>query len=479
MKELGNYLRGYRARTAEVFPARVVSRLADGDYLVTLQHTGGEVRATRGQLVTELLPGQTVTVTRTDASGVSRNGNYIIIAPGPPTGGKGSSNGTPITTDRPREGVSILSFSPTLLQIRSGGRGTITLYGTGFTSSTSIAFSGTGLSQYQPAVATATSLTVYVTASLVTDRGRYTVAVGGVSLGYVVEVISVGILFCGDGSKVMGYNAATDSVLWVTDVAPHNPSALIAVDSYLYGWGNGRMFRYNRLTGVSSVLNAGLTNDGGSYPARGVAWDGDYFYVVIDGRVVKIDTAGTVAATSADMTGTGQLSYDGTYLWHTPANTALHRINPTDLSKTTVVTASALNYHADDGTYIYATAHDSAASNTVFKYRKSDMTLVGSMSGISYPWGIVYADGMLYVISHALVTPSAVSIKQIDPDTMTLTGVAANAVGLMQEWLAWDGATLWLASDDYILGYDLDLTQTRSKDITAYAAFQPKFAAIG
>lgn len=184
----GNYLRDWRRRTAENVLAHVVARRPDGDYTCTLLDTGGTVWASRGSVSVELVKGQTVTLSRPESSGRSRNTGYVIIAFAP-SSSKGSSDSTAINNTTSKGGVTVAIVSPHRTHL-TGVAQTITVYGTGFTASTAISYGSASVIDAATPVITSTQITLSIVESSPYAAGLYSLSVGGVVIPEVFEVAS-------------------------------------------------------------------------------------------------------------------------------------------------------------------------------------------------------------------------------------------------------------------------------------------------
>ena len=189
-ESLGSYLRGFRRRTAELHPGTIAEIIGGGVYRVTLDRTGGTMRASVSQLGAVFKVGQSVLLSRIDTSGAAPNGGWVILGP---SALQNRSDAAPYSTTSVRTGATVSRIMSggvdvSRITLVGGGAAAVTsIYGTGFTADPT--YGHAGITNDIPVVRTSTLITIQVEASGVTPDGLYSLTVGGMEIPDFFSVI--------------------------------------------------------------------------------------------------------------------------------------------------------------------------------------------------------------------------------------------------------------------------------------------------
>lgn len=187
---LGGYLRGFRRRTAELHPGTVDEIIGGGVYRVLLDRTGATTRASVSQAGATFRVGQSVLLSRIDASGVAPNGGWTILGP---AAIQNRSDAAPYSTTRSKAAgtVSLITsggVEVSRITLTAGGAAvTVVINGTGFTSDPT--YGHTGITNDVGVSRTATLITIQVKAALAVPRGLYSLTVAGMVIPDFFSVV--------------------------------------------------------------------------------------------------------------------------------------------------------------------------------------------------------------------------------------------------------------------------------------------------
>ncbi|HSY50393.1 MAG TPA: hypothetical protein VLC46_16395 [Thermoanaerobaculia bacterium] len=167
-----------RARaTSQIEFASIDAARSDGGWDVKIVRTGNKVRASGPQ--TGYAPGQVVQISRTDASGVTKNTGYVILGLAAQTM-RGSSSFVTVEETVATQGLTIVRVDPNPVVIAQGATVAVNIYGTGL-AGVVVVYSSGYLTDAAGQVSTSTSITLSIHANVSTPPGDYALEIGGQS----------------------------------------------------------------------------------------------------------------------------------------------------------------------------------------------------------------------------------------------------------------------------------------------------------
>ena len=175
---LERFLSGREKASAQGGIATVKAAITDGsgDYTITLDDTGFDVRASKNDPTLSLSIGQSVIYNRVDASGRFRNTGYVI-AGFPPSLTKGSSALARTTVNTVKSGAVVTLISPASLLINPNTNQPVLIYGHGL-DTVDLDYGSVDLTDHAAPVITPTLITLSIHAALAAVLGAFDLTVG-------------------------------------------------------------------------------------------------------------------------------------------------------------------------------------------------------------------------------------------------------------------------------------------------------------
>lgn len=191
-KEDGDYLRGAFRRLSGAVRGTIVSKKADGGYVVQREDTLANVIAQRGDVSGEFSIGQFVTLSIPDRSGATAGTGYTIIAR-QTTNSRSTSLASRFSNqvNNPAEAIARITVGGVTVrkvQLTHGGAAvTILIYGSGL--ATAAVYGVAGITDNVAQVITSSLITIQPIASGGTALGKYSLTVAGQVLANFFEVV--------------------------------------------------------------------------------------------------------------------------------------------------------------------------------------------------------------------------------------------------------------------------------------------------